>query len=96
MSKALLARKKQFEYNLDQEFPRRGKCSAKDRVVEKLCVHLGDTKEKSTKTSKENPVETPFERKRHIPLILERIFASICPLGRKGINLPAKNASSLM
>jgi hypothetical protein len=55
MSKALLARKKQFEYNFDQEFPRRGKCSAKDRVVEKLCVYLGNTKEKSTKNLKRKP-----------------------------------------
>jgi hypothetical protein len=55
MSKALLAQKKQFKYNFDQEFPRRSKCLAKDRVVETLCVYLGNTKEKSTKNLERKP-----------------------------------------
>jgi hypothetical protein len=69
--KALLARKREFEYNYSQEFPRRSKCSAKGRVVEKLIVCSGDSKEMSTRNLERKPVERPFERKRHIPLILE-------------------------
>jgi hypothetical protein len=55
--------KETIRNNFNRKFPRRSKHSlleephlkrsAKDRVVEKLCVCLGDTKERSTKTSKE-------------------------------------------
>jgi hypothetical protein len=54
--------KETIRNNFDQKFPRRSKHSllkethskrlAKNRVVEKPCVYLGGTKERSTKTSK--------------------------------------------
>jgi hypothetical protein len=54
--------KKTIQNNFDRKFPRRSKHSlleephskrsAKDRVVEKPCIYLGGTKERSTKTSK--------------------------------------------
>jgi hypothetical protein len=55
--------KKTIQNNFDQKIPQKSKHSlltephskrsAKDRVVKKLCVCLGGTKERSTKTSKE-------------------------------------------
>jgi hypothetical protein len=80
--------KVQFEHNFDQKFPRRSKCSTKDRVIEKLYVYSDGTKERSTKDLEGNSVERPSECKGYIPLGLERTFASLCPLGRKEINVP--------
>jgi hypothetical protein len=55
--------KKAIRNNFDRKFPRKSKhslleephskLSAKDRIVKKLCVCLGGTKERSTKTLKE-------------------------------------------
>jgi hypothetical protein len=86
--------KRQFEFNFEQKFPRRGKCSAKDRIVEKLCVYSDGTKKRSTKDLDGNPIERPSECKGYIPLGLERTFANLCPLSRKKSTYP-KNASSL-
>jgi hypothetical protein len=62
----------------------------KDRVVEKLCVYSGDTKERSTKDLEGNPVERSSECKGYIPLRLERTFANLCPWSRKGSAYPKK------
>jgi hypothetical protein len=90
--------KGQFETISIKKFPRmskhplleepHSKCSAKDRVVEELCVCLGNTKERSTKASKEIQSKKSSECKGHIPLRLERILTSLYPLSRKESTYP--------
>jgi hypothetical protein len=80
--------RREFEHNYDQEFPRRSKCSAKGRVVEKLCICSGDPKGRSTGNLERNPIKRPSQYKGHIPVKLEGTFANLCTLRRKEVNLP--------
>jgi hypothetical protein len=80
--------KGQFEYHFKRKFPRRGKCFAKNRIIEKLYVYSDGTKERSTTDLEGKPVERPSECEGYIPLRLERSFANLCPLNRKESTFP--------
>jgi hypothetical protein len=99
--KALLARKEIIRGNFNRRFPRRSKHSlleephskrsAKDRVVEKLCVCSGGAKKKSTKNLEVNPIERPSECKGYIPLRLKKNFYQSLPFESKRIILPKES-----
>jgi hypothetical protein len=69
-------------------WPERDNSRSKRQSRRKNSVQIRMTQKRGTQgTSKENPVEMLFKYKRHIPLKLERTFASLCPLSRKENNL---------